>query len=310
MTPATAILLMGPTAAGKTDLAVVVAERYPVELISVDSALIYRGMDIGTGKPDAEVLARCPHHLVNILDPSESYSAGQFVRDASALVADIHGRGRMPLLVGGTMLYFRALLRGIAEMPAADTQFRMELDRRAAQLGWPALHAELAQRDPIAAARIGANDAQRIQRALEVMQLTGRPMSAVQAEARPPLPNVRFIAVGLSPLDREVLYARIETRFQQMMRTGFLDEVRRLYVRGDLHAELPAIRAVGYRQLWRHLAGECSLEEAVQQSILATRHLARRQLIWMRAESALQWIDSGADTALLQFMQKIESCFG
>lgn len=310
MTPATAILLMGPTAAGKTDLAVAVAERYPVELISVDSALIYRGMDIGTGKPDAEVLARCPHHLVNILDPSESYSAGQFVRDASALVADIHGRGRMPLLVGGTMLYFRALLRGIAEMPAADTQFRMELDRRAAQLGWPALHAELAQRDPIAAARIGANDAQRIQRALEVMQLTGRPMSAVQAEARPPLPNVRFIAVGLSPLDREVLYARIETRFQQMMRTGFLDEVRRLYVRGDLHAELPAIRAVGYRQLWRHLAGECSLEEAVQQSILATRHLARRQLIWMRAESALQWIDSGADTALLQFMQKIESCFG
>lgn len=310
MTPATAILLMGPTAAGKTDLAVAVAERYPVELISVDSALIYRGMDIGTGKPDAEVLARCPHHLVNILDPSESYSAGQFVRDASALVADIHGRGRMPLLVGGTMLYFRALLRGIAEMPAADTQFRMELDRRAAQLGWPALHAELAQRDPIAAARIGANDAQRIQRALEVMQLTGRPMSAVQAEARPPLPNVRFIAVGLSPLDREVLYARIETRFQQMMRTGFLDEVRRLYVRGDLHAELPAIRAVGYRQLWRHLAGECSLEEAVQQGILATRHLARRQLIWMRAESALQWIDSGADTALLQFMQKIESCFG
>lgn len=310
MTSATAILLMGPTAAGKTDLAVAVAARYPVELISVDSALIYRGMDAGTGKPDADVLARCPHHLVDILDPTESYSAGQFVRDASALVADIQARGRVPLFVGGTMLYFRALLRGIAEMPAADTKFRAELDRRAAQIGWPALHAELAQRDPVVAARIGVNDAQRIQRALEVMQLTGRSMSAVQAEARPPLPNVRFICVGLSPVEREVLYARIETRFHNMMAAGFLEEVRRLYTRGDLHAELPAIRAVGYRQLWRHLAGECSLEEAVRDGILATRHLARRQLIWMRADSALQWIDSSAEDALSQFVQKFESCFG
>ena len=306
----TAIVLMGPTAAGKTDLAVEIAARHPVELISVDSALVYRGMDIGTGKPSAEVLARHPHHLVDILDPGESYSAGQFVRDASTLIADIHARGRVPLLVGGTMLYFRALLRGIAEMPQADPGFRTTLDHRASQLGWPALHAELAQRDPLAAIRIGPNDAQRIQRALEVMHLTGRAMSAVQAEARPPLPNVRFIPVGLSPADRDVLYGRIEARFHHMVALGFLDEVRRLYDRGDLHAELPSIRAVGYRQLWRHLAGECSLEEAVEQGMLATRHLARRQLIWMRAESALHWIDSTANDALSQFKRQIERCFG
>ncbi|MGE0113329.1 MAG: tRNA (adenosine(37)-N6)-dimethylallyltransferase MiaA [Steroidobacteraceae bacterium] len=305
-----AILLMGPTAAGKTDLAVALAARYPVELISVDSALVYRGMDIGTGKPNAEALSRCPHHLVDILDPGESYSAGQFVRDVTALIADIRARGRVPLLVGGTMLYFRALLRGIAAMPEADPAFRSILEQRAAQLGWPALHAELTERDPLTAARVGPNDAQRIQRALEVMHLTGRPMSAVQAEARPPLPELQFVSIGLSPADREALYARIETRFHQMMRVGFLDEVRRLFERPDLHRELPAMRAVGYRQLWRHLAGECSLEAALQQGILATRHLARRQLIWMRAEPALQWVDSTADDALIQVERKISRVFG
>ncbi len=309
-TPTTAILLMGPTAAGKTDLAVELAARYPVELISVDSALVYRDMDIGTGKPSAAVLARCPHHLVDILDPSESYSAGQFVRDAAQLIADIQARGRVPLLVGGTMLYFRALLRGIAEMPEANPEFRAALDRRAVLVGWPALHAELAERDPVAALRIGPNDAQRIQRALEVMHLTGRSMSAVQAEARPPLPETQFISIGLSPTDRAALYARIEARFLQMMAAGFLDEVRALYSRSDLHAELPAIRAVGYRQLWQHLAGECSLEAAIQLGIVATRQLARRQLIWMRAEPALQWVDSMATDALTQVVQKIEACFG
>jgi len=305
-----AILLMGPTAAGKTDLAVALAARYPVELISVDSALVYRGMDIGTGKPNAEVLCRYPHHLVNILDPGESYSAGQFVRDVTALIVDIHVRGRVPLLVGGTMLYFRALLRGIAAMPEADPAFRSILEQRAAQLGWPALHTELTERDPLTAARVGPNDAQRIQRALEVMHLTGRSMSAVQAEARPPLPELQFVAIGLNPADREVLYARIEARFQQMMAAGFLDEVCRLFGRPDLHRELPAMRSVGYRQLWRHLAGECSLEAAVQQGILATRHLARRQLIWMRAEPALQWVDSTADDALIQVERKISRVFG
>lgn len=305
-----AILLMGPTAAGKTDIAIELAARYPVEIISVDSALVYRGMDIGTGKPSAEQLKRYPHHLVDILDPTESYSAGQFVRDAGALIADIHARQRVPLLVGGTMLYFRALLRGIADMPTASPEFRAVLEQRAAKSGWPHLHAELADLDPAAAARIGRNDSQRIQRALEVIHLTGRPISEVQAEARPPLPDMHFVAIGLNPADREVLYGRIETRFRHMMAAGFLEEVRRLYERGDLHAELPAIRAVGYRQLWQHLDGVCSLVEAVAQGILATRHLARRQLVWMRAEPALQWVDSTASDALTQVVTKIDACFG
>lgn len=305
-----AILLMGPTGAGKTDLAVELAAEWPVELISVDSALVYRGMDIGTGKPSAKQLQRCPHHLVDILDPSESYSAGQFVRDAGALIADIHARGRVPLLVGGTMLYFRALLRGIAAMPTASPEFRAVIEQRAAKSGWSHLHAELADLDPVAAGRIGRNDSQRIQRALEVIHLTGRAMSEVQAEARPPLPEVRFVTVGLNPVDREVLYKRIEARFHHMMAAGFLDEVRRLYQRSDLHAGLPAIRAVGYRQLWQHLQGTCSLDEAVAQGILATRHLARRQLVWMRAEPALQWVDSAATDALSQVINKTEGCFG
>ena len=305
----TAILLMGPTAAGKTDLAIELARRYPVELISVDSALVYRGMDIGTGKPSPELLQQFPHHLVDILDPTENYSAGQFVREASALIADIHGRGRVPVLVGGTMLYFRALLRGIAEMPTANAQIRAALSERALHAGWPSLHAELDKLDPVAAQRIGPNDAQRIQRALEVIALTGQSMSAIQAQAKPPLPHIEFVSIGFSPADREVLYGRIEVRFHAMMAQGFVQEVQRLYERGDLHADLPSIRAVGYRQLWQHVAGQCSLEQAVAQGILATRHLARRQLIWMRAESGLQWIDASAASALRECEQKIIRCF-
>lgn len=305
----TAILLMGPTAAGKTDLAIELARRYPVELISVDSALVYRGMDIGTGKPSSELLQQFPHHLVDILDPTENYSAGQFVRDATRLIADIHTRGRVPVLVGGTMLYFRALLRGIAEMPTANVEIRAALSARAQLEGWPALHEELAQRDPVAARRIGPNDAQRIQRALEVIALTGKSMSAIQAEARPPLSNIELVLIGLSPADREVLYGRIEARFNHMMSQGFLHEVQRLYQRGDLHADLPAIRAVGYRQLWQHVSGHCSLDEAVAQGILATRHLARRQLIWMRAEPHLQWIDAASPQALSECEQKIIRSF-
>ncbi|MGD9842939.1 MAG: tRNA (adenosine(37)-N6)-dimethylallyltransferase MiaA [Steroidobacteraceae bacterium] len=305
----TAILLMGPTAAGKTDLAIELAQRHPVELISVDSALVYRGMDIGTGKPSPALLQQYPHHLVNILDPCDSYSTGQFVRDVCGLIGDIHARGRVPLLVGGTMLYFRALTKGIAAMPEANPEFRTELEARALQVGWPALHTELAERDPLAAQRIGPNDAQRIQRALEVMALTGRSMSSVQADTRPPLPGVKFVAIGLNPGDREILYARIKMRFNDMINQGFLDEVRRLYERGDLHAQLPAIRAVGYRQLWQYLAGVCSLDEAIQQGILATRHLARRQLMWMRAEPALHWVDSLAADALMQCEQKIVGGF-
>jgi tRNA dimethylallyltransferase len=295
-----AIVLMGPTAAGKTDLAMQLAEDLPINLISVDSALIYRGMDIGTGKPTREELHRHPHALVDILDPAESYSAGQFVRDASALIAQSHAQGRVPLLVGGTMLYVRALLKGIADMPEANTEFRAQLDLRAAQLGWPALHAELTERDPEVAARIGINDAQRIQRALEVMHVTGRRMSAIQAEARPPLPHVHFKLIGLSPADRDALYVRIARRLHAMMEAGFLDEVLKLYERGDLRADMPSMRAVGYRQLWAHLAGETTLETATERAILATRHLARRQLIWMRAEPELHWVDSLAADALQQ----------
>lgn len=304
-----AIILMGPTAAGKTDLAIELATRFPVELISVDSALVYRQMDIGTGKPCRELLQRFPHHLVDILDPSGSYSAGQFVRDATQLIGDIHGRGRMPLLVGGTMLYFRALLRGIAVMPAADAQLRAELDERASRLGWPALHAELMQHDPVVAQRIGSNDAQRIQRALEVMKLTGRRMSEVQRDSHPPLPDINFHILGLS-LDRPQLYARIEQRFMHMMQQGFLEEVQKLYGRGDLHADLPSMRAVGYRQLWDHLAGRRALNEAVEQGILATRHLARRQLMWMRAEPELQWIEAGTAAPTEQLAPIMNKIFG
>lgn len=305
-----AVLLMGPTAAGKTDLAIELAARWPFEIISVDSALVYRDMDIGTGKPSAELLQQYPHHLVNILDPSEAYSAGQFVRDVTRLIDDIHTRQRVPLLVGGTMLYFRALLHGLAEMPAANSEFRAALDQHARAIGWPAVHAELAERDPLAASRIGPNDAQRIQRALEVIALTGRSMSAVQQEARPPLPAVNFIKLGVSPADRDALYARIEMRFHSMMAHGFLDEVRRLHQRSDLHGELPSMRAVGYRQLWKHVTGEWSLRQASEQAILATRHLARRQLIWMRAEAELTWVDSVAADALAQLDRRASSLFG
>lgn len=303
------VLLMGPTAAGKTDLALELAARWPVDLISVDSALIYRGMDIGTGKPTPEQLRQAPHALVDILDPRESYSAGQFVRDAVRLIEHSHARQRVPVLVGGTMLYFRALLRGIADMPAADPSFRQQLDLRAREIGWPALHAELASRDPVVAQRIGLNDAQRIQRALEVIAITGRAMSEVQAQARSPLPAANFVCLGLSPQERDQLYARIEARFRNMMDAGFLDEVRGLYERGDLHPELPAMRSVGYRQLWAHLAGEYSLSQAVEQGILATRHLARRQLIWMRAEPQLDWLDASSADVLTRCEQKIALLF-
>ncbi|HEX2494896.1 MAG TPA: tRNA (adenosine(37)-N6)-dimethylallyltransferase MiaA [Steroidobacter sp.] len=287
-----AVLIMGPTGAGKTDLAIRLADQLPVEIVSVDSAMVYRGMDIGTGKPTPDVLRRYPHHLVDILDPAQSYSAGQFVRDAYRAIDEIRERGRLPLLVGGTMLYFRALRRGLAEMPQADADIRGAIDAEAAVRGWPAMHAELAAVDPRAAARIQPRDAQRIQRALEVYRLTGTPLSALHAAAKPPRADVSFVAYAWSPGDRLQLHQAIERRFHRMMEEGLLDEVRRLYNRGDLHAALPAIRSVGYRQLWEHLQSEESLDSAVQRAIFATRRLARRQLIWLRAEDELQWVDA------------------
>jgi len=290
-------LIMGPTGAGKTDLALRLAARYPIEIVSVDSALVYRGMDIGTGKPSCEELERIPHHLVDILDPSQPYSAGQFVRDALQAIGDIRKRGKLPVLVGGTMLYFRALRRGLADMPQANPEVRQEIDAEAARSGWPALHAQLALLDPVTAQRIQPNDGQRIQRALEVHRLTGRTLSELHAQTRPADPSMKFAAFAWAPSDRERLYQAIERRFELMMQAGLLAEVRRLKERGDLHAELPAIRSVGYRQLWEHLCGSESLTASVQRAIFATRHLARRQLIWLRAEDDVQWCDALDSTA-------------
>jgi tRNA dimethylallyltransferase len=289
--PAAIPLILGPTGAGKTDLALHLAERHDLEIVSVDSAMVYRGMDIGTGKPSPEVLRRHPHHLVDILDPLQAYSAGQFVRDARRAIDDIRARGKLPLLVGGTMLYFRALRRGLADMPQADPAVRAAISAEAAQRGWPALHAALAALDPQSARRIQPNDAQRIQRALEVHRLTGKTLSELHA-TQPANPDLTFAAYAWAPTDRERLYAAIEARFHAMMQAGLLEEVRKLYARGDLKADLPAIRSVGYRQLWEHLSGGGTLDFAIQRAILATRHLARRQLIWLRAESDIQWLDA------------------
>ena len=285
-----AILLMGPTASGKTGLALELARTLPLEIVSVDSALVYRGMDIGTAKPSAALRAEIPHHLVDLLDPTEAYSAGRFRRDALEAMREIRARGRVPLLVGGTMLYFRALQRGLAELPPADPGLRTELDRAAAARGWPALHAELRQVDPEAAARIQPADSQRIQRALEVWRLTGRPLSELQAEGDNPLEGWRLLKLGLAPASRAGLHQAIAARFAEMMAAGFLQEVERLHARGDLHPGLPAIRAVGYRQLWAAVAGEAGVDEAVAAAVTATRRLAKRQMTWLRAETGLHWL--------------------
>jgi tRNA dimethylallyltransferase len=299
------ILVMGPTGAGKTDLALQLADQFPVEIVSVDSAMVYRGLDIGTGKPSAEILERYPHYLVDILDPSQSYSAGQFVRDARAAIDSIHSRGKLPLLVGGTMLYFRALRRGLADLPEADVSVRAAIDADAASRGWPALHHDLQHIDPIAAARIQPNDGQRIQRAIEVFRITDKTLTELHAATAIPDPSLDFHAYAWVPADRERLYESIVRRFQSMMEAGFLDEVSRLHHREDLHARLPAIRSVGYRQLWEHLDGRVTLDEAMSNAILATRHLARRQLVWLRAEREICWIDALESTARAQMEREL-----
>jgi tRNA dimethylallyltransferase len=292
MTPGSAILLMGPTGAGKTDLAVGLAERFPLEIVSVDAAMVYRGMDIGTAKPSRELLVRAPHHLVDLIDPVESYSAARFLTDADAAMKAIRARGRTPLFVGGTMLYFRALQSGLARLPAADPAIRQRIEERAGVTGWPALHAELARLDPVAAARIRPNDRQRIQRALEVIERTGRPLSAQLAENLRGATRSEYLRLVLAPADRAALAQRIAERFDAMLRQGLLDELRALRARGDLHAELPAMRLIGYRQLWSHLEGGASLAESVEKAVIATRQLARRQLTWLRAEPGAEWFDA------------------
>jgi len=286
------ILLMGPTGAGKTDLAAALVERLPLEIVSVDAAMVYRGMDIGTAKPDRELLARAPHHLIDVVDPAESYSAARFLADAGAAMQAIAARGRIPLLAGGTMLYFRALQSGLAPLPAADPDIRRRLDDRAAAEGWPALHAELARLDPDAAGRIRPNDRQRIQRALEVIEASGRPLSAQLAENLRGAANPDDLPLVLAPADRARLADRLAARFDAMLRRGLVAEVRGLRERGDLHAGLPAMRLIGYRQLWQHLEGALGLAEATEQAIAATRQLARRQLTWLRAEPRAEWFDA------------------
>lgn len=287
--PQALLCIMGPTASGKTALAIALAECMNAELVSVDSALVYRGLDIGSAKPTF------PHHLIDICDPGEVYSAARFVTDASAVIAEIEARGKRPILVGGSMLYFRALLMGLDPLPEADPILRAELELRAAEEGLSALHKELERLDPVSAARIHPNHSQRLIRALEVCRLSGQPMSSLhrQDEAQGST-NQPVIALGLTPTDRQVLHQRIEQRFDQMLRDGFLAEVERLRARGDLHGGLPSMRAVGYRQLWSYLEGECSLEEAIHRAIVATRQLAKRQLTWLRKWPDLQWLETDA----------------
>ncbi len=292
-----AILLMGPTGAGKTELAAQLVAELPLEIVSVDSAMVFRGMDIGTAKPGPELLARAPHHLIDLIDPTESYSAARFVVDANRIMGEIRSRGRVPLLVGGTMLYFRALQSGLAVLPPADATVRQRLEERAARLGWQVLHAELQRLDPVAAERIRPADRQRIQRALEVIELTGRPISSQQREDLRGASRASDLRLVLAPADRSVLVERLALRFHAMMSRGLLDEVRRLYERGDLHAGLPVLRLIGYRQLWAHLEGRTGLDEAIGRAIIATRQLARRQLTWLRTEPDAEWFDS-SDPAL------------
>jgi tRNA dimethylallyltransferase len=303
-----AICLMGPTCTGKTALALRLAERFPVEIISVDSALVYRGLDVGTSKPTAAERAAVPHHLIDVCDPAEPYSAGRFRRDALDCIEAIHARGHVPLLVGGTMLYYRALTHGLAPLPEADPATRASLDAEAQVRGWPALHEQLAAVDPAAAARIRPLDGQRIQRALEVWRLTGEPISELQRRAEPA--PVRLARFALLPLERTELYRRIDERFDAMMAAGFLDEVRRLHARGDLTAELPSMRAVGYRQLWQHLEGVASLAEAVDAARQATRNLAKRQLTWLRADTGLGWIRGLEDEELVPISDALRSACG
>ena len=301
------ICLAGPTAAGKSASTLALAERWPLEIINVDSATIYRGMDIGTAKPSPEEQARVPQHLLDILDPVQSYSAAEFRADALRLIDDIRARGRIPLLAGGTMMYYKALRDGLDDLPQADPALRAELEARAARLGWPALHAELAALDPVTAARLAPNDSQRIQRALEICQLSGQPMSALlqRAQRKPDDDANRYLTISLEPSDRAALHARIEQRFDAMLRMGLVDEVRGLHPRADLHPGLPSVRCVGYRQMWAHLDGQIDLDTAREQGIAATRQLAKRQITWLRAQPDRVIVDCLAADAVAQTIDAV-----
>ena len=302
-----ALFLMGPTASGKTDLAIALRQQLPVEVISVDSALIYKDMDIGTAKPTPAELALAPHRLIDILDPKESYSAMNFREDALKEMAEISASGRIPLLVGGTMLYYKALLEGLSPLPSADPIIRAEIEEKAAKIGWAGMHQELLAIDPVAGARINPNDSQRINRALEVFYITGKTMTELTAEKGETLPY-RLLQFAIAPQDRAILHERIALRFQKMMDLGFEEEVKRLFLREDLHIDLPSIRCVGYRQMWEYLQGDISLDEAIYKGICATRQLAKRQITWLRGwKDEITWLDSlNPEQAKLTIIDKIE----
>lgn len=286
-----AIFIMGPTASGKTALAMALCQKLPVEIISVDSALIYRGMDIGTAKPTLEEQQIAPHRLIDILDPSQSYSVADFRCDALAEMENIVASGRIPLLVGGTMLYFKALLDGLSPLPSADVTIRAEIELQAKQSGWGAIHKRLQEVDPISAARIHPNDPQRLSRALEVFLVSGKSLTELTEIVEAELPY-NVLQFAISPQDRKILHQRIEMRFLQMLNAGFEDEVSALYARGDLHQDLPAIRSVGYRQMWSYLSGEINYDEMVYRGICATRQLAKRQITWLKGWKNVHRLDS------------------
>ena len=299
------ICLAGPTASGKTDFAIRLSEKLPLEIISVDSALVYRGMDIGTAKPDADTLKRAPHRLIDIRDPEDNYSAGDFVRDAAIEINDIRASGRIPLLVGGTMMYFRSLTEGIAELPAADPEIRDRLDTDAADVGWPAMHRKLGELDPDVAARINPNDSQRIQRALEVFEISGRTMSDWQTDGRRSGPDDSYLKLALVPGSRAVLHERIGARLQSMIDQGFIEEVETLRQRPGLSNRSSSMRAVGYRQIWSHLDGDYDRPAAIDKALAATRQLAKRQLTWLRSDEQLNRFDpleGKAIDAILAFL--------
>ena len=289
----TVIFLMGPTASGKTALAIELAKRLPCDIISVDSALVYRGMDIGTAKPTAAEQAQAPHRLLDLIDPTEAYSAADFRRDALREIESIVAQGRIPLLVGGTMLYYKALLEGLSPLPAADPLIRQAIETEAEQIGWDALHAQLQQIDPVSAARIHPNDPQRLSRALEVYRISGKTLTELTQTKGEQLPYLT-LQFAIAPTDRELLRQRIAERYKLMLSQGFEQEVQALYQRGDLHADLPSIRCVGYRQMWEYLEGKMSYDEMVYRGIVATCQLAKRQMTWLRGWQNVTWLETGA----------------
>ena len=298
-------VILGPTASGKSAIAMAVARELPVEIISVDSALVYRGMDIGTAKPSLAEREAVPHHLIDIIDPAQSYSAARFAQDARRLAGEIRARGRLPLLVGGTMLYAKALIEGLHALPGADPAIRARLDEQAEREGWPAMHARLARVDPVTAARLAPGDSQRVQRALELYELTGQPMSKLLAAGEAATGDERYLCVALEPSDRATLHARIRARLLEMLDAGFVDEVRGLRARGDLHPGLPSMRCVGYRQIWEHLDGRYDRPTMIERALAATRQLAKRQLTWLRAMPQRLVFDSLAPDTVRRVVQTV-----